>query len=71
MVILLVGNVVKNNVEKILIWLENGVIKIGVYGIEGIGKIVFIMYIYNELLKFGNLYVYMIKVFVNCIDFDL
>lgn len=67
----LVGNAAKNNVEKILTWLENGVTKIGVHGIEGIGKTALIMHIHNELLKFGNLHVYMIKVPVNCTDSDL
>lgn len=47
----LVGEAADENIRKIMTWLQNGVTKIGVHGIKGIGKTAVIMHIHNKLIK--------------------
>lgn len=57
----LVGKAANESICSILNWLDDGVTKIGLHGIKGIGKTSVLMHIYNQLLRKGS-DVYMIQV---------
>ncbi|CAO2833422.1 unnamed protein product [Amaranthus hypochondriacus] len=56
------GAAAKENTDRILGWLRNGVSRIGVHGIRGIGKTAVVTHIFNRLSKNDDVRVYMIVV---------
>ncbi|CAO2833464.1 unnamed protein product [Amaranthus hypochondriacus] len=66
----LVGKAANQSIRSILTWLDNGVTKIGLHGIKGIGKTSVLMHINNQLLQYG-LDVYMIQVTAQDSEYQL